>query len=294
MPGSRADEVDEDHLVALRRVLEEAGRRLLGETHGRRAVVALQVGGVLASECLRHLSQAGLALEVGTAASGGQGSEVDLVEDLGHARGTVLEVELDPVLTVQHHLSREDLAGDGVHGRGGLGVELRAALEMDQETGADGAGSRDRVDGAGGTASDAGGDHRVSATRTATATGTSGATLAAASAGAGRGGRGVTAAATLTAGRGGAGAGGTAGSSSVAARTAGAAADVSAPAAAGLAAVGVGRIAGIAEARAVEEACHGAADADAEAEVSDDVKRDSSHNGYVLLLSQPFSRDDVN
>jgi hypothetical protein len=276
--------------VAVRRVLVEAGRRLLGETHGRRAVVALQVGGVLASECLRHLSQAGLALEVGTAASGGQGSEVDLVEDLGHARGTVLEVELDPVLTVQHHLSREDLAGDGVHGRGGLGVELRAALEVDQQPGSDAAGSRDRVDGAGSTASDAGGDHRVAATRTAAATGTSGATLAAASAGAGRGGRGVAAAATLTAGRG--GAGGTAGSTSVAARTAGAAADVSAPAAAGLAAVGVGRIAGIAEARAVEEACRGAGDADAEAEVSDDVKRDSSHDGYVLLLSQPFSRDE--
>lgn len=244
-------QVDEHHVVTRREILVEAGRRLRREGHGRGAGAHLQVGRELAAEGLGHHAEAALRLEIDAAALGRrERPEVDLVEVRRRRVGTVLQVELDALVPVEDHLGREDAPGDGLHGGGGRGEGLRAVLEVDQQTGGDGAAGRDLIDGVG-VAGVAGGDHRVAATRTARAAAAArAATPARTGAGGAARGRSGAAAPALTAGRGGRGRG-TAGPVAADAR---AAAGVATAAAAGLAAVAVGIIVGIAEAGGIQEA----------------------------------------
>lgn len=153
-----AVEIDHQQMTAGGGILEEVAGRLqrLEEADVCRAVESLVVGAELAAKGFRHQAQAGLSFQPKTVAlRRRQGTEViDFVEGHRHGVDAILKVELNAIFAIEGQLTRQGIAGEGVHGWHHVRVELGTITVMNQEAGFDRARSGDRIDRPVGSASE--------------------------------------------------------------------------------------------------------------------------------------------
>jgi hypothetical protein len=164
-----AVEIDHQHMTAGGGILEEVAGRLhrLEEADVWGTVESLVVGAELAAKGFRHQAQAGLSSQPKTIAFGRwQGTEViDFVEGHRHGVDAILKVELNAIFAKESQLTRQGVAGEGVHGWHHVRVELGSITVMKQKAGFDRARSGDRIDRPVGSASETSGRGRNAGAR---------------------------------------------------------------------------------------------------------------------------------
>lgn len=133
---SGTGQVYQQHLVAAGEILVEIGRGLRREGHRRRATNLFQVGRILTAEAFGYRGQAGLGLETDpTAFDGGKSTQVDQEVGLGRGASTILQVELDTVLPIEHELPGLIAAVPVFHGRHRARVIIGPSGKVNEQTG---------------------------------------------------------------------------------------------------------------------------------------------------------------